>query len=412
LEVFLELLILLIVGRACGEAAERLRQPASAGEIFAGIVLAAIVAWFGQDIPFVAALVSSEALIYTADVGIFCLVFLAGIEMEPKEVAQSPVRSLAVAIGGMVVPLIGGVALAWLFLPDSEQRQTLALLTGIVLSITALPATVKVLEEFDLLHTRVGELIVGAALFDDVLGLFLLAVLLAVIETGHVPEMATLALLIGKVVVFFTITVVLGAHVYPHVSRGLNLMQAAAFEFSALAVIGLAYGLLAEALGMHWVLGAFMAGLFFEPSRVGITAYNEIKLIFTAVTSGFLAPLFFVSIGLRVDLAALTGVPLFLLLLLAAAFLGKVLGAGLPALWTGLPRREALAVGVGMSARGAVELVVLSIAYDAGLFAQADHTDPVTRHLFSSLVLMGVVTTMLAPVLLRYIFPRSTRQDP
>jgi len=407
MDVFIDLLALLILTRVLGEAAERLRQPASAGEILAGVLLALLALNYGDVIPFAVELVNSKILIYTADIGIFCLVFLAGIETEPKEIVKHFGESFVVAAGGIVVPLLAGFALAWSFLPESDHRQSLALLTGIVMSITAVPATAKILQEFNLIHTRLGQVIMGAALFDDVIGLFLLAVLLALIDTGNVPDVVTFGLLVAKVFAFFAITILLGVHVYPRVSRGLNTMQATSLEFSALAMVGLAYGLLAESLGMHWILGAFMAGLFFERPRVGVRSYNEVRLIFTAVTHGMLAPLFFASIGLRFDPNALISIPFFLALLLLIAFVGKIAGCGIPALLVGLPRRDALAVGIGMSTRGAVGFVVLSIAYNAGLFEMADHTHPITTHLFSGLVLMAVLTTMLAPALLRWLQPKG-----
>ena len=407
MEVFLELLVLLVLTRAFGEAAERLGQPASAGEILAGVMLAAVVTWFGESIPFAAQLVSSDVLGDVANVGIFFLVLLAGIEMQPRKIAAGATGSFVVALGGVIVPLIAGFGLAWVFLPESELKYAQALLVGVALSITAIPATIKTFTDLGLLQTRVGEIVVSAALFDDVIGLLLLAILLAVIETGQIPDVTVLALLLAKVAAFFAITIVLGTHVYPRVSRGVRALQAAAVEVSALAAVALAYGLLAEWLGMHWILGGFMAGLYFERSRVGLRAYNEMKLIFTAMTRGVLGPLFFISIGLRVDLSAITGAPVFLLLLTIVAFLGKIAGAGLPALRVGLDRREALAVGVGMSSRGAVELIVISIAYGAGLFASDNQDDPIVKHLFSSLVLIGVITTLLAPVLLRRILSRN-----
>jgi Kef-type K+ transport system membrane component KefB len=259
-----------------------------------------------------------------------------------------------------------------------------------------------------LLHTRVGETVISAAIFDDVLGLFLMALMTALLHADGVPSIAAFLILLVKVVMFFAITVALGVHVYPRVRRGLKAMQVAAVEFSILMSVALAYGLLAELLGMHWVLGAFMAGLYFERSRVGALAYNEMKLVVNAITSGFLGPLFFAYIGLAVDLGAIMGVPLFLFLLVAVAFLGKLLGAGLPALWVGLERREALAVGVGMSSRGAVELIVLSVAQKAGLFAQGDQAQPIVGHLFSALVITAVITTLMTPILLRRIFPRNS----
>lgn len=409
MEIFAPLLVLLVLTRIFGEAAERLGQPASVGELASGILLAVAAGWFARDLPVLGHFTANETLDHIAGLAIFLLVLLAGVELQPGEIRRHSVGAFAVALGGSAVPLLCGFGLAWLVLPESGLKQGQALLVGVAISITAIPATIKVLGELDLLRARIGETVVAAAVIDDVLGLILLAILLAVIQTGQVPDIAALGLLLGKVALFFAITVALGVHVYPRVRRGLKILQAAAMEFSALIAVALAYGLLAELLGMHWVLGAFMAGLYFEKSRVGLRAYNEMKVILTAITGGFLGPLFFASIGLRVDLDAITGVPLFLTLLVAIAFVGKIVGAGLPALATGMGRREALAVGVGMSARGEMEIVVIGIAYDAGLFALADHSEPVVVHLYSALILMAALTTMLTPIVLKQVLRGGLR---
>ena len=406
--IFAELLVLLVATRVFGEVAERIGQPASAGEIMAGIGIAGLIAWIGPGIPFLENLATSHGLELVASVGIFVLVLAAGIELEPSELATDSMTSLAVALGGMVLPLVGGFGLAWIFLPDIETRPVLALLTGVALSISAVPVTVKVLSDLELLHSRIGRIVVSAAVFDDIIGLFLLAILLALIEFGQVPGLASLALLVVKIAVFFLVTTALGAHVYPHVSAKLRAMQSAALELSALAMVALGYGLLAEILDMHWIIGAFMAGLYFEKSRVGAKAYDEVRLICGAVTRGFLGPLFFAWIGLRVDLGAVTEIPLLLALLIIVAFAGKLAGAALPALWGGLDRREALAVGFGMSTRGAVELVVLSLAWQAGLFSTEANGNPVVGNLFSALVLVGVITTLVAPIFLRLVIPKGS----
>jgi Kef-type K+ transport system membrane component KefB len=405
--VLAELFVILIIVRALGELAGRAGLPASVGEISAGILVAALAGWYGRHIPFLSQLASSEVLEIVAQLGIFVLVLSAGVEMQPQEIKESSAASFVVAVGGLVVPLAGGFALAWVFLPESGMRPVQALLTGVALSISAIPATVKVLTDLGVLHSRVGEIIVSAAVFDDVLGLFLLAVLLAMIDTGHPPDMGSLVWLLAKVVIFFAVTIALGVHVYPRVRRGLRAIQVAAIELSALGAVAIAYGWLAEALGMHWVLGAFMAGLFFEPVHVGAKAYSEIRLICGAVASGFLGPLFFAYIGLRVDLSAITTVPGFLCLIVLVAFFGKVFGAGIPAYCLGMERREALSVGVGMSARGAVELVILSIAYEAGVFAVVGPGNSIAHHLYSSLILVGVVTTLAVPLLLPHTLPKA-----
>ena len=402
-ENFVGLLVLLLLTRVCGTLAERGGQAPAVGELIAGIALAALAAVAGGWMPALPAFIGSELLSAVANLGIFFLMLLVGIELKPKEIADQSAGSLAVAAGGMVVPLAAGIALAWVLLTDSESKQAQALLVGVAMAITAVPATVKVFSELGVLHAPVGRIVVSAAIFDDVIGLVLLAVLTAVIETGHIPDAASLALLLIKVAAFFMIAVGLGTHVYPRLRRGLKVLQIAALEFSTLIAVALAYALLAQALGLHWILGAFMAGLFFEPARVGGRAYNEMKLVVTGVTSGLLGPLFFATIGLRVDLQAIAAVPLFVAVLVAIALAGKVIGAGLPAMWVGLERREVLAVGVGMSARGAVELVVLGVAFDAGLFAATADAAPLVAHLFSALVLMAVATTLLAPIALRQV---------
>ena len=396
----LVLLLVLVVARACGEGATRLGQTGSVGELLAGIGLALLAVWLGDWVPVLPALTSNEILGQLAQLGIFFLVLQAGIEMEPSEIAERSAGALPVALGGIVLPLGLGVLLGWWFLPAAPEKTAQALLIGVALSITAIPATVKVLGDFGLLHRRVGETVVSAAIFDDVFGLFLLAVLTAVIQTGQLPAAGDLLILLLKVAVFFGITVTLGVHVYPRAHRGLRTMQAAALELSALIAVAIAYGLLAEALGIHWIMGAFMAGLFFEKSRVGAQAYGSLKLIVGAISGGILAPLFFVWIGLQVAFTGLGPMLPFLGALIAAGFFGKVVGAGAPALMLGYSRRDAAVVGVGMTSRGAVELVVLSIALEAGLLTQNAGLKDGETPLFSILVVTAVVNTLLMPLVL------------
>lgn len=405
MNLFLELLLILLLTRIFSEGAERLGQPAGVGELIAGMALALAAGLFGTSLLFLQDIAASETLEQVAEVGVFFLMLLAGIELNLEELRQNYKGSILVAIGGAAVPLLLGILLGWVILPDSELKGVQSMLIGVSMAITSVPANIKVLTEFGLLHSRVGQTMVAAAIFDDILGLFLLAVLTSMIQTGGLPDLIALLLLVGKVIIFFAITGSLGVHVYPRVSRGLKGLQSAALEFSALMAVGLGYGMLAEALGMHWILGAFMAGLFFEPSRVGQKAYQEINLIAVAITRGFLGPLFFASIGLHVNFEVVLYFPWLILAVILIAFVGKLVGSGIPARIAGLNSREAVSVGVGMSSRGAVELIVLSIAAEAGLFLQGDLDHGIVANLFSALVLMGVVTTLISPMILKRILP-------
>jgi Kef-type K+ transport system membrane component KefB len=364
-------------------------------------------------VPFFSQLVHGDAFHIAAEVGIFSLMLLAGIELKPSEIAEHSAGCFLVALGGVIVPLGFGVAVGLVFLPPGDARSLQALLIGIAMAITAIPASIRILSELGLLNAPIGRVIIGAALFDDVIGLLLLAILTGLATAGQIPSAGALALMLAKITLFFALTVGLGVHVYPRVSRGLRTLQATAVEFSVLTAVALAYGLLAELLGMHWIMGAFMAGLFFEPGRVGFRAYAGSKLIIGGVTAGVLAPMFFASIGARIDFSSISGASGFLFWLIVLAFLGKLIGAGLPARMIGLSTRDAMAVGVGMSSRGAVELVVLSVAVQAGIIANGAASDGEGgAPIFSSLVVMAVVTTLVAPMVLRLILRDKAPRNP
>jgi Kef-type K+ transport system membrane component KefB len=403
LQLLYILLILLLVTRLCGEIAVRLRQPALVGELLSGIVLGLVAHHFSGSLPVLASLPSNEVFVSLTDLAIFFLILLAGVEMHPRELAASSRSALGVALGGMVVPLLGGFALGWIFIPASDFRMAQSLFLATALAITAVPVSVKVLMELGHLKTRIGQTIVSAAVFDDVLSLILLAALTAVIKTGDLPDLPSVGLILGRIAAFFVITGLVGWYLFPRLGRLIRRSYAEELEFSALLIAALTYALIAEALGIHFILGAFVAGLFFVHQTIDADVYRALRERLSTFTSGFFAPLFFASIGLHLDTAAAVHIPLFVVLITAAAFAGKLVGAGLPAYWSGLGARESLGVGVGMSARGAVELIVADIALRAGLFNHPDPAPDVVRYMFSAVVLMALVTTLLTPVALQQV---------
>ena len=401
--LLVQLLVLLVVARLLGEAALRLGLPAIVGELAAGILIAlAIVQWVGE-VPLLWTLAPSPALAIVGQAGMFMIVLAAGLEMKPEALARNTKLELAVGLGGAALPLAAGVGAGYLLLPPIAERPILALVIGITLSITAIPLTVRMLSDFGRLESRLGQVIVGAALVDDVVGLFLLALLSAVIVEGGLPSAADFALQLVKIAAFFAIVVLLGVHVYPRLRGRIPELRLVSIEFSALMAVALGYAALAELLGMHWVMGAFMAGLYFEPARVGRRAYHDMRLIATGLSNGFLGPLFFASIGLQVEPAVLGAVPLFVLALMAMALAAKLVGAGLPALLAREGAREALAIGIGMGSRGAVALVVVTVAREAGVFDLAESGAAAADQLYSALVLTVIATSLLTPILLRFV---------
>ena len=402
MEHALQILIVVIATRIFGRLAVRAHQPASVGEILAGIGLAVGFTAYAGNTHLIAAIVASPATEQVAQIGIFFLMLYAGVELQPREIAVNSGVSLRVALGGLVVPLAAGVAFAWAILPPSELKLAQALVVGTALAITAIPVAVKVFLELGLLHKPVGEIVVSAALFDDVFGLLLLAVVTNLITLGQLPDGYSVVHLLVQAAGFFALTGVLAYYGFPLVWRYIEALAIPGLRLVVLLAVGVGFGALAEHLGMHFVLGPFMAGLFFEPGRVGAEAFARQKAILEPITLGILGPVFFAWIGMQLDLSAFVAVPWFLAGLIVIAFLGKLIGAGVPALWSGLGRRDAAAIGIGMSGRGAVEMVIVSIAFTAGVFANP-HDDPVVANLFSALVITAVVTTALTPVLLRLV---------
>lgn len=397
------LLVLLLVTRLFGELAVRLGQPGLVGELISGIALGLVAHHFSGSLPVLAGLPENEVFVALTDLAIFFLMLLAGIEMHPRDLSRSSGPALLVAVGGMALPLAAGALLGWLYVPESQYRGGQILFLATALAITAVPVSVKVLMDLGQLKSRLGNMIVSAAVFDDIFSLVLLAVLTAILETGEFPGYAAVGLLLGKVVVFFAAATTIGWLIFPRIGKLIRRFHAEEFEFSALLVAALTYAVIAEALGIHFILGAFVAGLFFVRQTIDPEVYEALRRRLATFTTGFFAPLFFASIGMHLDVSAAVNVPVFVILLVAVAFLGKMLGAGLPAYWTGLGRRDSLGVGIGMSARGAVELIVADIALRAGLFAYPDPPPPVVQYMFSAVVLMALITTLMTPLLLKWV---------
>jgi Kef-type K+ transport system membrane component KefB len=349
----------------------------------------------------------NEVFIAITDLGIFFLMLQAGLEMQPRELAESSKSALLVAIGGMLLPLVAGLGLGYIFLPHSDYFTAQVLFIGTALAITAIPVPVKVLMELNQLASRFGRMIVSSAIFDDILSLILLAVLTALIRTGQFPGTEALLSLGGGIFLFFAITIGIGLFLLPRMENLFKVSLTEEFEFSVLLVVAFGFAVFAEVLHLHFILGAFTAGLFFTRRMLDKKIFAGVKNRVSGITTGFLAPIFFASIGMRLDLSAISTIPLFLFLLILAAVLGKMLGAGLPAYWVTRSWHEASLVGFGMNARGAVELIIADIALRQGLFLHPDPAPVIVSPLFSAVVIMAVLTTLITPIGLRWMLPGS-----
>jgi Kef-type K+ transport system membrane component KefB len=396
-------LVLLLVSRIFAELAERLGQAPLVGELIAGVGLGVVAHQFADFLPIISELTDNEVFAGVTDLAIFFLMMLAGMELRPREMAEAGTRATLIATGGMIVPVAAGLLLAVIYFPRSDLWLAQALFLAVALAITAVPVAVRVLMDLKVLDTVMGRTIVSAAVVDDAASLILLAVLTSVIEQGALPGMAGLLLIAGKVLLFFALTILIGKYLFPYVGKLRQRLKIEESDLSSLLIVALAYAFLAELLGVHFILGAFMAGLFFGRRTVLEKQHEEVHARVKGITTGFFAPIFFTSIGLHLSGAALVETPVFVLVLILVALSSKLVGAGVAARLTGMDRRTSLAVGTAMSSRGAVELIIAEIALRAGLFTAPEPPPPIIENMFSAIVIMAISTTVLAPVVLRHL---------
>lgn len=409
MELLYILLVLLFVTRFFGELAVRIGQPVLVGELVSGIILGLMATRYATAFPLLSHLPGNPVFQGLTDLAIFFLMLLAGIEMQPGDLVKMAGSAFVVAIGGVIVPLVAGAALAWWFLPASTFKVPQTLFIATSLAVTAVPVAIKVLMDLGQLTSKIGQVIVGAALIDDVIGLLLLAILTGMIGTGHTSvNVVFIAKLIAKILLFFGVSTLLGIYIFPRIGRHFRFLRTDEVDFTVLLLVALAFSMLAESLGLHFILGAFMAGLFFGKSTMNPSSYDAVKTKVSAVTSGFLAPLFFASIGMRLRFDAIGQIPVFVTALVLTAMLSKLVGSGLPAYWLRFSKKDSLAIGTAMSARGAVELIIADIALGAGLFLKPEPTPAIVSNLFSAVVIMALATTLLTPIFLRWIVGKQT----
>mgnify|MGYP001816079025 CR=1 FL=1 len=410
MDILYLILVLLVVTRVFAELAERANLPAIVGELTAGVALGLFLSGFRDSAPVLWSATQSETYDSLAHLGMFFLMLLAGFRTEPLDFARTSRSAIAVAIGGMAVPVAAGFALGWLVLPESPVKLLQCLFLGTALAITAVPVAVRIFMDLGELNTRVGRTVVAAAIWDDLISLFLLAFVIGAFSSESINGFGSreFLLLAGKVLLFFAISVPVGLFVFPFLGKYFRYLRFPEVDFSMLLIAGLAYATFAERMELHYIIGAFLAGMFFHSKVVAADAYEHVERQMSGITRGFLAPIFFVSIGIHLDFSALTATPVFVTTLILVALVSKLIGAGLPAYGIGLTRRESLMVGVGMSGRGAVELVVAGVALEAGLFLVPSPPPPIVQSLYSAIVIMALVTTLVTPIVLRRLIGKQS----
>ncbi len=388
------LLLILTVAWGLGYLFSRFGLPFMLGELLAGVILGP---------PLLGLVTASPGLELMAEFGIFFVMFYAGLEMDPRELVGHLWPSLAVALGGFGLPFALGYVITWLF--DGTVFQSVVV--GMGISITALAVQSVVLQSMRINRTELGHVIIGAAIFNDILAFIGLSAILGVARSGELV-IGELVILLLKVSAFFGLTALVGQYIMPSLTRRVTDKEGKGFTFAMTVALAMAF--LAELAGLHIIMGAFLAGQLVRREIMDQRVYEAIADRFYGLAYGFLVPIFFASLAFQLHLNWSWRFVAFSLTLTAAAVAGKLFGAGAAAKFFGHSNGEAAVVGWGMNGRGAVELVVATVVVELSreLMVQGTLREPLlTEEQFSALILMAFITTLMAPLWLKWAIMRT-----
>ncbi|MES2591502.1 MAG: cation:proton antiporter [Bacteroidota bacterium] len=389
---------ILILARIFAELGKQIKMPIVMGEILLGIILGPTV--FGSLCPDLSASLfpnagaAKIAMDGITSLAVVMLLFVAGMEVQLQVMLKQGKTAIYTSFTSMIIPFMLGFAAVW-FLPGfftftPDRKLVYALFFGIAMAVSALPVITRILMDLNLFKTKVGMVIIAAAIFDDLTGWILFSFVLSLM--GQAGEITSIGFTIGMILGFGLFMLIIGRYIInqalPWIQQKLSWPGGVLSIAFGLCFLGAAF---TEYIGLHAILGAFIVGIAFGDS-VHLQE-REREIIYQFVTNVF-APLFFVSIGFKVNFIENFDLPLVLLVFFLAVGC-KVFGAALGGYMGGLTKRESLAVGFGLNARGAMEIILGTLALNAGL---------IDSKMFVALVVMALITSMMSgPLMKRFI---------
>lgn len=396
--LLLSISTMLIVSRIFAELGKQFKLPVVMGELIVGIILGPTI--LGQLCPSVFNyLFPFHGNIPIALDGIFSLsvimlLFVAGMEVQLPVVLKQGKVAIYTSMFSMIIPFFTGFVTAWYFpeifsIPNEEDARLLfALFFGTALSISALPVIARILMDMNLFQTNIGMVIIASAMFNDLIGWLIFSLVLSLTNKTNQQYInlgSTIAYIIGFGIFMLTV----GKRI---IDKTLPWMQTKLSWPGGVLSISLGICLLSaaftESIHIHAILGAFIAGIAIGDS---VHLREQAREIIHQFVTNFFAPLFFVSIGLKVNFIENFNLSI-VLIVLVLAFIGKVIGASIGARMGGMSKNHAIAVGFGMNARGAMEIILGTLALNAGL---------ISKPIFVALVIMALITSLSTGPLMR-----------
>jgi len=387
--------VILITARILGEVFRKFKQPAVIGEILAGIILGpsllgAVAPHFFEKIFTSQNGIPFKAFDGLAQIGIILLMFIAGFEVDLKQIRTQGKKAASISLMGLIFPFVLGFATVWVFYdrifstPQGTSLIIPAMFFGTALSITALSVIAKILLDLNILRSKIGNLVLTAAMIDDFLGWILFSIIIQMMGKSD-GSFASVAMVIGFTVFILTI----GKWIVDKILRIADKFLSVGGLITVAVSLCLISAVFTEYLGVRGIFGAFLMGV-----AIGDSKYfpERIQNILHQFVVNIIAPLFFASIGLRVNFVTNFNIEIVMIILMIAC-VAKLIGAGIGARMSGMNKNESYAVAFGMNSRGSQEIVLGTLALQAKII-----DEPV----FVALIFMTVVTILIAGPLMRY----------
>lgn len=385
----LDIALILVSTKLLGLLTRRVQLPQVVGALLAGLILGP--ACFGI-------IHETDVISSLAEVGVIVLMFTAGMETDVQELKRTGLKSFVIALFGVILPILGGFFVSEMFHPGTDfQTRLQNIFIGVVLTATSVSITVETLKELGKLSTHSGNAILGAALIDDVLGIIALTVI-----TSFADQSVSLWLVIVKILAFFVFCAIVAVLMIKFGIPWINKYKKDLRRFNILAFsFCLLMSFCAEYFfGVSDITGAFVAGLIL--SNTSKTTYMLNR--FDTVSYLLLSPIFFASVGLKVEITSMSSAIIwFTILLLIAAILTKIVGCGLGAKICGYTNLQSTKIGIGMISRGEVALIVATKGAAVGLM---------TSEFFAPIIIVVVVTTIVTPIMLKGVYRWQDKHVP
>lgn len=404
IDLLIQLAVILFAAKIAGELASRyLKLPPVLAELGVGVLIGPYalgsigIPGFGPLFPIpivdgVAAIIPvSNELFSLAQIGSIFLLFAIGLETNLRQFLRYAAPATAVALGGVIVPFALGAGATVLFGFDDGQgfASPKALFMGAIMTATSVGITARVLADLNRLDSPEGVTVLAAAVVDDVMGILVLTVVVG-ISTAGTFSLGSIGWIAFKAIGFWLGLTAVGILVAPYLEKVVNLFRAPGAGLVLMSALALLAAGMAEIFGLAFIIGAFSIGLALSTTNLGHRVEEQLIPV-----NEILVPVFFVVMGMLVDVSSMANGLVFGLIISVLAILSKVLGSGVPALFTGFNLRGGSRVGVGMMPRGEVALIIAGIGLSQGIIAQS---------LFGVSIMMTVITTLVAPIMLIPLF--------